>query len=318
MSSNLSKIRSIIQHFKIKYDIKADLKNQPYVLDQLARILNIKLESKLSFEKKLSKILKAFNEYSKKRQLFDQSESINKPRERTGEKTGVPEAQKFIIPPHAFQSNQNKDQLSLFADKQIESLKDLITETQLELSTDIKSSRSVEVAKFAKKFDALELSSRNQAKEEMTESDYERYREAKDLHLPNNFEDLSPIVQGWIKWTREDIDDYEFFDSIDKENDATLPSAFESKGVQVDADTFEADTFAKKYTVEENQPQLPIHMRPINGNTMIPMNPMVYSMYPRPVRSSAGEIALNDFMDEEADDESEPFSEDMDENVDEE
>ena len=312
MSSNLSKIRSIIQHFKIKYDIKLDLKNQPYVLDQLARILNIKLE-KLSFEKKLSKILKAFNEYSKKRQLFDQSESINKPRERTGEKTGVPEAQKFIIPPHAFQSNRSGDQLSLFADKQIESLKDLITDTQLELSTDIKSSRTPEVAKFAKKFDTLELKARNQAKEELSENDYERFREAKsddDVHLPNNFEDLSPIVQGWVKWTREDIDDYEFFDSIDEENDATLPSAFESKGVQVDDDTFEADL----NTVEENQPQLPIHMRPINGSdTMIPMNPMVYSMYPRPLRPSAGEIALNDFMDEEADDESEPFEENVDE-----
>jgi hypothetical protein len=304
MSSNLSKIRSIIQHFKIKYDIKLDLKNQPYVLDQLARILNIKLESKLSFEKKLSKILKAFNEYSKKRQLFDQSESINKPRERTGEKTGVPEAQKFIIPPHAFQSNQNKDQLSLFGDKQIQSLKDLITDTQLELSTDIKSSRTPEVAKFAKKFDALELKARNQAKEELSENDYERFREAKVIHLPNNFEDLSPIVQGWVKWTREDIDDYEFFDSIDEEDDATLPSAFK------------ADTFAtQKYTVEENQPQLPIHMRPMNLNTMIPMDPMVYSIYPTP---SVGEIALNNFMDEEADDEAEPFSEDMDENVDDE
>ena len=166
MSSKISKIISIIQHFKIKYNDKIKIINQPWVLDEIAKNLNIKLNPKLSFDKKLLLLLGAFNTYSKRRQLFEQSikekekdfklKNVNnafdlQQNKKSGEKVGVPESQKFIIPPSAFQSNQNRDQLSLFANKEIESLKDLINNTNVELKTEIRLSRPPEVAKFVKK-----------------------------------------------------------------------------------------------------------------------------------------------------------------------
>ena len=107
--SQVAKLKQIIEHFKIKYDPKLDLKKQPDIMKQLAVKLNIVLKG--TFSNKMKMVFKAFNDYAKRRQLFSQDKSSKKESEldrqiranntfvhRSGIKQMVPEAQKFLFP----------------------------------------------------------------------------------------------------------------------------------------------------------------------------------------------------------------------------
>ena len=68
--SNITKIKAIVRHFKIKISDLKHIREQPSVLEQLAIKLNVKLNPKWSFNKKVKFLLDAFNEFSKKRTKF--------------------------------------------------------------------------------------------------------------------------------------------------------------------------------------------------------------------------------------------------------
>jgi hypothetical protein len=103
--NNLKRLEQILLYFKIKFsNVKDDT-----ILNQLAQKLNVKL-GKMSFNKKVKLLLKAFDEFSKMRQVFSQKNYVDKAfdenntvrRQSSSQATGVPEAQKVITIPSQF------------------------------------------------------------------------------------------------------------------------------------------------------------------------------------------------------------------------
>ncbi len=96
--NNLKRLEQILLYFKIKFD---DIKDET-ILNQLAYKLNIKL-GKTSFNNKVKLLLKAFDEFSKMRQVFSQKNYVEKAFEENNtvrgqsasQATGVPEVQKY-------------------------------------------------------------------------------------------------------------------------------------------------------------------------------------------------------------------------------
>jgi hypothetical protein len=100
--NNIERLEQILLYFKIKFsNVKDDT-----ILNQLAQKLNVKL-GKTSFKNKVKLLLKAFDEFSKMRQVFSQKNPIDKAfeennnvrRQSSSQATGVPEAQKVITIP---------------------------------------------------------------------------------------------------------------------------------------------------------------------------------------------------------------------------
>jgi hypothetical protein len=107
--NNLKRLEQILLYFKIKFD---DIKDET-ILNQLAYKLNIKL-GKTSFNNKVKLLLKAFDEFSKMRQVFSQKNYVEKAFEENNtvrgqsasQATGVPEVQKVITIPSQFSQPQ--------------------------------------------------------------------------------------------------------------------------------------------------------------------------------------------------------------------
>jgi hypothetical protein len=107
--NNIKRLEQILLYFKIKFsNVKDDT-----ILNQLAYKLNIKL-GKTSFNNKVKLLLKAFDEFSKMRQVFSQKNPVDKAfeenntarRQSSSQATGVPEAQKVITIPSQFSQPQ--------------------------------------------------------------------------------------------------------------------------------------------------------------------------------------------------------------------
>ena len=107
--NNIQRLEQILLYFKIKFsNVKDDT-----ILNQLAYKLNIKL-GKTSFNNKVKLLLKAFDEFSKMRQVFSQKNPVDKAfeenntgrRQSSSQATGVPEAQKVITIPSQFAQPQ--------------------------------------------------------------------------------------------------------------------------------------------------------------------------------------------------------------------
>jgi hypothetical protein len=106
---SVERLEQILLYFKIKFsNVKDD-----NILNQLAQKLNVKL-GKTSFNKKVKLLLKAFDEFSKMRQVFSQKNYVDKAfeenntvrRQSSSQATGVPEAQKVITIPSQFSQPQ--------------------------------------------------------------------------------------------------------------------------------------------------------------------------------------------------------------------
>jgi hypothetical protein len=218
MSSNISKLKSIIQLFKIKFNDLKHLRLQPEILDQVAGRLNIRLNKKDSFNKKMLAILRAFIKYQKNRQLFDQDkskvdqafEAQNKARHRSGEKTGVPEAQKIIIP-SGFQQPQQTNQI--FSEKQVESLRDLIKDRTREIKDLQKALAPKERLEFEEEVQEEAERLKEKLRNTLSKQEFEKIHKEEDF-LPDQYDDLSIDLKAYTEWINRDINDHEFLQTV--------------------------------------------------------------------------------------------------------
>jgi len=210
--NQLNILKAIVQFFKIKV---ADLNKIPDdTLLQIANKLGVKLP-KTTFKKRVAFLVKAFNEFSKKRtkfqknlasdtteEIFNKAYNTKTPSSLEGG-TGKPEITKYIQPamglpptPQEFLVSNLTQSIKEATDKSVS----VIKEAKLSKAKETKVNEIDNLAKTSLGTNGINKFLNSPAK----------------LNKMDGFKQLSPQIQNWLKWKKGEIKQATFINNITK------------------------------------------------------------------------------------------------------